>query len=190
MNKTLIGENTCISDDCWFNVNQHSGPDKTLIIGKNSFIGRRNFFTVGKEIILGDYFFSSIDCSFICSTHLYKEYVPYILGDTDIENTIRIGCNVFVGAHSKIIGNVSIGYGSIIGANTTILNDVPPLSIVVGSEGKIIKRYNMKKGDWDVPQNADAELYLSERDYLNKILERYPHIPKIIHAASSRAGWL
>jgi acetyltransferase-like isoleucine patch superfamily enzyme len=190
MDKISIGENTCISDDCWLNVNRRDGSEKTLIIGKNSFIGRRNFFTVGKKIIIGDYFFSSIDCSFICSSHLYQEGVPYILGDTDVGDAIKIGCNVFIGAHSKIIGNVSIGYGAIIGANTMILNDIPPLSIVVGSEGKIIKRYNIEKKAWDIPQNINIGLYPTEKEYKDKLLERYSHIPKVKYAASSREGWL
>jgi acetyltransferase-like isoleucine patch superfamily enzyme len=190
MEKTSIGANTCISDDCWFNVNQRSGSNKTLIIGKNSFVGRRNFFTVGREIVIGDYFFSSIDCSFIGSTHRYNEYVPYILGDTDAENSIKIGCNVFIGAHSKIIGDVTIGYGSIVGANTTILHNIPPLSMVVGSQGRIVKRYNMETKEWDIPKNVNNKMYITEQEYLNKLVEKYPRIPKIKHAASTREGWL
>ncbi|GHV33922.1 hypothetical protein AGMMS4952_26230 [Spirochaetia bacterium] len=133
---------------------------------------------------------SSINCSFIGSTHLYEEGTPYILGKNDNEKSIIIGCNVFMGAHSKIIGNVSVGYGSIIGANTTVLKDVPPLSVVVGSEGKIVKRYNMEEYKWDKPENVNTELYLSEEEYRERLLRSFPTIPKFKYAASSKVGWL
>jgi acetyltransferase-like isoleucine patch superfamily enzyme len=190
MDNMVIGENTCIGDDSWFNVNRRDTSEKYLIIGKNCSIGRRNFFTVGKEIIIGDYFLSSIDCSFICSTHLYEENLPHLLGALDIKNSIIVGCNVFVGAHSCIVGNVSIGYGSIIGAKTTVLKDIPPLSTVVGPEGKIIKRFNVEKGRWDSPENVDTRFYLTEEEYRDKLLKNYLHFPKATYAASSREGWL
>ena len=195
MDYITIGENTCIGDDCWINVSHRPNKDNivlnpSIIIGKCSFIGRRNFITVGNKVIIGDFFLSSVDCSFIGASHLFEENKPYILGEVDNVNNIIIGCNVFIGAHTKVIGNVSIGYGSLIGANTTVLKDIPPFSMVVGSESRVIKRYNFEKKQWDRPENINIELYPSEEEYRNKLLENYPVINKIRHAASSKEGWL
>ncbi|MBO4635771.1 MAG: serine O-acetyltransferase [Clostridiales bacterium] len=50
-----------------------------------------------------------------------------------------IGNNVLVGAGAKILGPVTIGDDSNIGANAVILHDVPAGATVVGVPGKIVK---------------------------------------------------
>lgn len=45
---------------------------------------------------------------------------------------------VDIGAGVVIIGNITIGENSIIGANAVVLNDIPPGSIVVGIPGRVI----------------------------------------------------
>ena len=51
----------------------------------------------------------------------------------------RIGSYVFMGAGSKILGNVNIGDYSRVGANAVIVKDVPECSTVVGIPGKVVK---------------------------------------------------
>ena len=48
--------------------------------------------------------------------------------------------DVIIGAGAKILGNITIGKGSKIGANSVVIKDVPPYSTVVGIPGKVIKR--------------------------------------------------
>ncbi|PIB37138.1 hypothetical protein BFP72_17860 [Reichenbachiella sp. 5M10] len=49
-----------------------------------------------------------------------------------------IGRGVVLGAGAKLLGPISIGYESIIGANTVITKSVPPLSTVVTSKPIIL----------------------------------------------------
>lgn len=51
-----------------------------------------------------------------------------------------IGDNVKISAGAKIIGPVSIGKNSIIGANAVVVNDIPEDSIAVGIPAKVIRR--------------------------------------------------
>ena len=51
-----------------------------------------------------------------------------------------IGSNVVIGAGAKVLGPVHIGAGTRIGANSVVLNDIPPNSIVVGIPGKVVFR--------------------------------------------------
>ena len=44
-----------------------------------------------------------------------------------------------IGAGAIVLGNITIGEGSKIGANAVILKDVPARATVVGVPGKIIK---------------------------------------------------
>jgi len=52
--------------------------------------------------------------------------------------TIEEDC--IIGAGAKILGNITIGKGSKVGANSVVVKDVPPYSTVVGIPGKVIKR--------------------------------------------------
>jgi serine O-acetyltransferase len=48
--------------------------------------------------------------------------------------------NVVVGAGAKILGAITIGENSRIGANAVVVKDVPPNSVVVGVPGQIVVR--------------------------------------------------
>jgi len=55
------------------------------------------------------------------------------------EEKIIIKNDVWIGFNSTILKGVTIGEGSIIGANTVITKDIPPFSVVIGNPAKIIK---------------------------------------------------
>jgi serine O-acetyltransferase len=44
----------------------------------------------------------------------------------------RIGDNVLLGAGAKLLGPITIGAGSVVGANAVVLHDAPPNSLIVG----------------------------------------------------------
>lgn len=146
--KLILGTNITISKDTWININNREDDDVYMSIGDNSFIGRNNFFTVGKSIELGKYFFSSKDCKFIGAGHEKNPLQPYILGSVEKKNKIIIEDNVCLGAGVTICGNIKIGFGSIIGADSVVVSDIPPLSIAVGSPAKVIKRFDINEKKW------------------------------------------
>jgi len=51
----------------------------------------------------------------------------------------KIGKNVFIGAASVIIGDITIGDNVVIGANSCVLVDIPSNSLVVGNPAKVVK---------------------------------------------------
>lgn len=53
--------------------------------------------------------------------------------------------DVMIGAGAKILGPVRIGKGAKIGANSVVLEDVPPYCTAVGAPARIIKKNNKKK---------------------------------------------
>ena len=73
---------------------------------------------------------------------------------------INIGNDVWIGYNATIMAGVSIGDGSIIAANSTVVKDVEPYSIVGGNPAKEIrKRFSkddiskllmLKWWDWDI----------------------------------------
>jgi serine O-acetyltransferase len=52
----------------------------------------------------------------------------------------QIGNRVDIGSGAKILGNIRIGDGAVIGANAVVLQDVPPGALAVGIPARIILR--------------------------------------------------
>lgn len=70
-------------------------------------------------------------------------YHGVTLGGTSLEKGKRhptIGDRVVIGAGAKILGAITIGDDSRIGANAVVVKSVPPNSVVVGVPGQIVKR--------------------------------------------------
>lgn len=59
------------------------------------------------------------------------------LGYTKI-GRVDIGNNVFIGAETVVLPNITIGDNVIIGANSTVTKDVPANSVVAGNPAKVI----------------------------------------------------
>ena len=53
---------------------------------------------------------------------------------------VFIGKNVWIGEKASIMPGVTIGEGSIIGANAVVTSDIPPYSVAVGTPARIVKR--------------------------------------------------
>src|SRR5246127_4301331 len=77
--------------------------------------------------------------------------------------------NVTIGSGAKLLGPITVGHGSKIGANTVVIHDVPPNSTVVGNPGHPVRvegrRPEGPDADWiHLPDPiAEALQGLSER---------------------------
>ena len=70
-------------------------------------------------------------------------YHGVTLGGTSLEKGKRhptIGDRVVIGAGAKVLGAITIGEDSRIGANAVVVRSVPPNSVVVGVPGQIVTR--------------------------------------------------
>jgi serine O-acetyltransferase len=75
---------------------------------------------------------------------------------------------VVVGSGAKVLGNLTIGDDTRIGANSVVLTDVPSHSTVVGIPGKIVRHQGLKRDDVLAHANlpdpiAEAIAYLNAR---------------------------
>jgi serine O-acetyltransferase len=99
-------------------------------------------------------------------------YQGVTLGGTGFARGKRhptVGDDVTIGSGAKLLGPVEIGHGSKVGANTVVINDVPPHATVVGNPGHTVRVDGRKPegpdADWiHLPDPvADAIKRLSER---------------------------
>lgn len=57
--------------------------------------------------------------------------------------------NVWLGETVCVLGGVTIGKGTIVGANSVVSKSLPPYVIAVGAPAKPIKKYNFENEKWE-----------------------------------------
>ena len=60
---------------------------------------------------------------------------------------IKVCKNARIGAYSVVLPGVTIGKGSIIGANSLVADDIPPFCIALGSPAKVIRQFTESEID-------------------------------------------
>lgn len=160
-----IGQNTTIGQRTTITINNRSDFEHRLLIGNNVYIGRDNFFSIGGKTIIKDYCLFGNNCAIISSNHSFDNpLIPYGVSGFTEEDYITIGVNCWFGINVSVIGNVSIGHGSIVGANSLVTKDIPPFSIAIGNPAKVIKRYDFLMKKWKPGSEITSSEFLNE-DY-------------------------
>ena len=108
-----------------------------ITVGDNLRIEHASGITIGQTAVIGN------------SVRLYQgvDVIAKVTGDAERnKNGERrhaiIGNIVILGSGCTIIGSVTIGDNSIIGARAIVTHDVPPNSVVIGTNGIREKREN------------------------------------------------
>ena len=126
-------------------------------IGSEFFIDHGAGVVIGETAVIGD------------RVTLYQGVT---LGGTGFQRGKRhptLGDNVTVGSGAKLLGPIAVGDGAKVGANTVVVEDVPPGATVVGNPGHPVrvegKRVEGPDADWiHLPDPiAEAIKGLSER---------------------------
>ena len=99
-------------------------------------------------------------------------YQGVTLGGTGKETGKRhptIEDNVMISSGAKILGNITVGHDSKIGAQSVVIRDVPPHTTVVGVPGRIVRLNDERVNDLD--QHLPDPI-LEEFARLNKRIEK------------------
>ena len=145
-----LGSNiTLTSNNKGYHINLHS-PVKLyadrkgakIIIGKNTRV-HGTCIHAYKSISIGDNCLIAGNCQIMDGN-------GHSLSFTDVENRIHttgsakgitIGNNVWIGANTYVLPGVTIGYGSVISANSVVVKDIPPMVLAGGNPAIIIRSY-------------------------------------------------
>ncbi|MFC4411836.1 serine O-acetyltransferase [Chungangia koreensis] len=101
-------------------------------------IGRRFFIDHGMGVVIGETCIIGDDCTL---------FQGVTLGGTGKEKGKRhptLQNNVLVASGAKVLGSITIGENSKIGAGSVVLKDVPANATVVGIPGKVVIQDGMK----------------------------------------------
>lgn len=111
-----LGRNVGINDGVWIAANQNA--EGKIFIGNDVLIGPYTVLHSGNHVFTDP------------GVPIYHQGFKF--------SSIKIGDDVWIGAHCTVLSGVTIGEGSVIGAGCVVTKDIPPYSIVVGVPGKVI----------------------------------------------------
>jgi serine O-acetyltransferase len=117
-------------------ISQRTRKLTSIEIHPGATIGRRVFIDHGDGVVIGETAVVGDDVTI---------YQGVTLGGTGKDVGKRhptIGNGVTIGAGAKVLGPITIGDHSKIGAGAIVLKDVPPYCTVVGNPGRIVKKAN------------------------------------------------
>jgi len=132
--RVSMGLNTRIGPHVEF-VTEHEG---TIRLGKEVRINRGTTLSSYTRLTIGDYSMVGEFVSIRDANHSIRkgEYIKFQGHDT---RPITIGTDVWIGRGACVLPGVTIGDGSIIGANSVVTRDIPPFSIAVGTPARVVK---------------------------------------------------
>ena len=125
------------------------GPNK-IKIGNDTFIGHNTLIngSYNSKVIIGSYVDISHRVTISTGTHEIDMIGNHTAGEGFYKDII-INDGVWIGMNSIILPGVTIGKGSIVGANSVVSKSLPSNVIAVGSPAKPIKKYNFETQRWE-----------------------------------------
>jgi acetyltransferase-like isoleucine patch superfamily enzyme len=117
------------------------GNPKNIFINNNVEIqryaylmaGEKSIITIGSNTSIGPFVFIT------SSNHGFKKGQLHRIQPA-VEESVKIGSDVYIGAHSIVLPGVKIGDGAVVGAGSVVTKDIPENAIAVGIPAKIISQ--------------------------------------------------
>jgi serine O-acetyltransferase len=144
-------------------------------------IGRRFFIDHGMGVVIGE------------TAEVGENVTLYhgvTLGGTSLNKGKRhptLEDQVVVGAGAKILGAITIGAGSRIGANAVVVKTVPTNSVVVGVPGQVVVREKARSASPDLNHNImpdtigmTVQMLVDRVEELEGMIERIDKHPSLV----------
>ncbi|MCK4782428.1 MAG: acyltransferase [Desulfobacteraceae bacterium] len=116
---------------------------KNIIIGNHCRLGRGTLLDLGGDIVIEERVVISMGVTLL--THIDVGKSPLAAQSKFVNySKLHIRKGAYIGANATLLGGVTIGENSVVGAGAVILKDVTPFSIVAGVPAKFIGKTYVK----------------------------------------------
>jgi acetyltransferase-like isoleucine patch superfamily enzyme len=152
-NYIRLGNRVKLGREVWLNIPNVSictGP--AIIIEDGCGIGRRSVISAKNQIRIMRNTIFAPSVLVMDHNHAFEDVTVPIAGQPMTPGgTIRIEEGCWIGFGAAILcskGELVIGQGSVVGANSVVCRSVPAYSVVAGNPAKIVKQYDPEKKIW------------------------------------------
>jgi acetyltransferase-like isoleucine patch superfamily enzyme len=163
-----LGNRVSLGREVWLNIPNVSICDSSAIIiedgcgiGRRSVISAKNQIHIQRNTIFGP------SVLVMDHNHAFEDVtLPIAHQPMTPGGTIRIEEGCWIGFGAAIIcsrGELVIGRGSVVGANSVVTRSVPAYSVVSGNPAKIVKQYDPLKKTWVLGSSGFAAEHATQR---------------------------
>lgn len=144
-----IGYESTVERGTHFHSND-DGPGFRIVVGERCFIGPDCFFSAGEQIVIAQDCTIGAACHLLAAGHQIDRptTMPYARAPVISYGQMRLGANTWVGVGSTLVGDVQIGFGSILAAGSLLKQPLPPLCMAAGHPARIVKLYDLARDSW------------------------------------------
>jgi acetyltransferase-like isoleucine patch superfamily enzyme len=128
-----------LQDDVWLSRGSYIVAGRAqVIVGPTTYIGHRCLFyghngiQIGRDVLLAN------DVQLICGNHTFSRRDIPIRAQPPLGAPIVVEDDVWLGASVIVLGGVTIGKGSVVGAGAVVTHSLPPYSIARGVPAVVI----------------------------------------------------
>ena len=141
-----------------------------IFIGDNCVVNHYCVFHGKGGIYIGDWSIIGPHSGFYAQNHTYQSFdVPITMQENVGKGIFLMGDN-WIGGHTVICDDVTLGKGTVIGANSTVLTSVPMATVAAGNPAKLIRKRHF--GPWEFGKVERASLNEMPTDILEYVRKR------------------
>jgi acetyltransferase-like isoleucine patch superfamily enzyme len=132
--RIVLGDDVWLSRGCYVVAYR----DAEVWMGDRAYVGHRCLLyghggiRVGRDVLMAN------DVQLICGNHTFARRDLPIRAQPTVERPIVIEDDVWLGASAIVLGGVTVGRGSVVGAGAVVTHDLPPYSIARGVPAQVV----------------------------------------------------
>lgn len=148
----FIGDDVTIYNYAWlFTLPIANMKIPKMVIGDGTEIGHFNHITCVNSVEIGSKVLTADRVHISDNTHDYEDTKIAIIDQPIIsKGPVSIGDGTWLGENVSVL-SCRIGRNCVIGANSVVINDIPDFCVAVGTPARVVKRFNDKSGKWEKP---------------------------------------
>ena len=154
--RIFVGQRVMIGERCFLDANTPQGRielqddvwlsrecyivagEAEVVVGPTSYIGHRCLMYGHAGIQIGRDALLANDVQLICGNHTFARRDGPIRAQPPEGAPIIIEDDVWLGASTIVLGGVTVGRGSVVGAGSVVTRSLPPYSIARGVPAKVV----------------------------------------------------
>ncbi len=157
LSRISLGEDLIAGDGFWLEAVTHYGDQvftPSLIIGNHVRISHWTHIACTNSVIIGNHVL--IGSKVMITDHNHGTFgafpspptTPPAARPLESDRFVKIEENVWLGDGVVVCPGVTVGQGSVAGANAVITTDVAPFTLVAGAPARPIRRYDQIEQKW------------------------------------------
>ena len=168
-----VGAHTRIHETVICESAEHNDGDPRVVIGDNCSIGAYSVITATRRIEIENFVHISENVHISDSIFRHRHLCSFLEMRERVDDVseVCIGRATRIEENVSIRGNVHIGRGCLVRANSVVRSDIPDYCVAEGNPARVIEAFSAKTGTWQsVADEEELRALLRERKETRPIL--------------------